>query len=124
MDQTVRDNPKTAIGSGTGVLGVAVNGGVMGGKRGETSSINLASPVLPPAADTQILVRETREILLNGSSVGKTSIEVSREGGTWKSTVPITLPAYGAPGNYRGIAAIESRDAGTGREETSFQVSQ
>ena len=182
MDQTVRDNPKTAIGAGTGVLGGAVVGGLIGGKRGaliggllggltggaighyldqqekdraqttreyryspaqgtqlkietvranpaalspgETVNINLTYAVLTPTADTQILVRETREILLNDSSVGKTSIEVSREGGTWKSTVPITLPANAAPGNYRVIASIESRDAGTDREETSFQVSQ
>jgi len=89
---------------------------------GETVNINLTYAVLTPTADTQVLVRETREILLNGNSVGKTSIEISREGGTWKSTVPITLPANAAPGKYLVIASIDSRTAGTDRRETSFQV--
>ncbi len=91
---------------------------------GETVNINLTYAVLTPTANTQVLVRETREILLNGNSVGKTSIEVSREGGTWKSTVPITLPANAAPGKYLVIASIDSRTAGTDRRETFFQVSQ
>ena len=91
---------------------------------GETVNINLTYAVLTPTADTQVLVRETREIFLNGNSVGKTSIEVSREGGTWKSTVPITLPANAAPGKYLVIASIDSQAAGTDRKETSFQVSQ
>ncbi|MGA6993681.1 MAG: glycine zipper domain-containing protein [Candidatus Deferrimicrobiaceae bacterium] len=89
---------------------------------GETVNINLTYAVLTPTADTQVLVRETREILLNGNSVGKTSIDVSREGGTWKSTVPITLPVNAGPGKYRVIASIDSRTAGTDRQETSFQV--
>ncbi len=89
---------------------------------GETVNINLTYAVLTPAADTQVLVRETREILLNGNPVGKTSIDVSREGGTWKSTVPITLPANASPGEYRVIASIDSRTAGTDRRETSFRV--
>ncbi len=180
MEQTVRDNPKTTIGAGTGVLGGAVVGGLNGGKRGaliggllgglaggavghyldqqekdraqtsreydyspsqgtrlrieavqanpgsvspgETVNINLTYAVLTPTADTQVLVRETREILLNDGQVGKTSIDISREGGTWKSTVPITLPANAAPGNYRVIASIETRSAGTDRRETSFRV--
>jgi outer membrane lipoprotein SlyB len=91
---------------------------------GETVNINLTYAVLTPTADTQVLVRETREILLNGNSVGQTSIDVSREGGTWKSTVPITLPANAAPGKYRVIASIASQTAGTDRQETSFQVRQ
>jgi hypothetical protein len=85
-------------------------------------NINLTYAVLTPTADTQILVRETREIFLNGSSVGKTSIEVSREGGTWKSTVPITLSANAAPGDYRVLASVESQGAATARQETSFKV--
>ena len=89
---------------------------------GETVNINLTYAVLTPTADAQLLVRETREILLNDNPVGKTSIDISREGGTWKSTVPITLPANAAPGNYRVIASIETRTAGTDRRETSFRV--
>ena len=177
--QTVRENPKTAIGTGTGVVGGAVAGGLIGGKRGaviggllgaltggaigryfdqrekdlsqtsmeqgyspsqgtrlkiesvrsnpgvlapgETVNINLTYAVLTPSADRQVLVKETREILVNGASVGKTSIEITREGGTWKSTVPVTLPANVASGNYRVVASIES-GGGKDIDETFFKV--
>ncbi len=89
---------------------------------GETININLTYAVLVPAADQQVLVKESREILVNGASVGKTSIEVSREGGTWKSTVPITLPVNAAPGSYRVVASVETKGGGKDVEETFFKV--
>ncbi len=89
---------------------------------GETININVTYAVLVPAADQQVLVKETREILMNGASVGKTSIDVSREGGTWKSTVPVTLPANAAPGSYRVIASVETKGGGKDVEETFFKV--
>jgi len=89
---------------------------------GETVNINMTYAVLTPSEDKQILVKETREILLDGKSVGKTSIEISREGGTWKSTVPITLPANAAPGQYSVVVSIESPSVGTHRRETFFRV--
>lgn len=89
---------------------------------GETVNINMTYAVLTPSEDQQILVRETREILFNGNSVGKTSIEISREGGTWKSSVPITLPVNAGRGEYRVIASIESQNIGPDRRETVFRV--
>lgn len=89
---------------------------------GETININVTYAVLVPAADQQVLVRESREILVNGAVVGKTSIDVSREGGTWKSTVPITLPANAALGTYRVIASVETKGGGKDVEETFFKV--
>lgn len=177
--QTVRENPKTTIGAGTGAVGGAVVGGLVGGKRGaiiggllgaltggaigsyfdqrekdlsqtsreqgyspsegtrlkiesiranpavlapgETVNINLTYAVLTPSADRQVMVKETREILVNGASVGKTSIDITREGGTWKSTVPVILPANAASGNYRVVASIES-GGGKDIDETFFKV--
>ena len=89
---------------------------------GETININVTYAVLVPAADEQVLVKETREILMNGSSVGKTSIDVSREGGTWKSTVPVTLPANAALGSYRVVASVETKGGGKDVDETFFKV--
>lgn len=89
---------------------------------GETVNINVTYAVLVPAEDRQVLVRETREILVDGASVGKTSIDVSREGGTWKSTVPVTLPANAAPGNYRVLASVETKGGGKDVDETFFKV--
>lgn len=89
---------------------------------GETVHINLTYAVLTPNADDQILVRETRKILMNHTVVGETSIDISREGGTWRSAVPVTLPANAAAGNYRVIAMVESRGVGKDVEETFFRV--
>jgi len=89
---------------------------------GETIHINLTYAVLTPNADDQILVKETRKILKNNTVVGETSIDISREGGTWRSTVPITLPENAATGNYRVIAQVESRGVGRDVEETFFHV--
>jgi hypothetical protein len=89
---------------------------------GETVNINLTYAVLTPSENQQVPVKETREIFFNGNSVGKTSIEISREGGTWKSTVPITLPANATPGQYRVRASVESQTAGVDSLETFFQV--
>jgi hypothetical protein len=89
---------------------------------GETVNVNMTYAVLTTSSEQQVLVRETRDIQVNGASVGKTHIDIAREGGTWKSTVPITLPANAPKGNYRVIASVEgaggSRDAG----EASFRV--
>jgi len=178
--QSVRENPNTTIGAGTGVVGGAVVGGIIGGKRGaviggllggltggaighymdqkektlsqtsreygyapaqgtrlkietvrsrpsvlfpgETVNIDLTYAVLTPSADQQVLVRETREILVNGTSVGKTEIKIEREGGTWKSIVPIMLPADAPVGKYRVIASVESAGGGKDVEETNFKV--
>ena len=91
---------------------------------GETVNINLTYAVLAPSSDTQVLVRETREILVNGSSVGKTSIDIAREGGTWKSIVPITLPVDAPAGKYRVVASIETTGGGKDIGETFFKVRQ
>jgi len=178
--QAVRENPNTTIGAGTGVVGGAVVGGLLGGRRGaviggllgglaggaighymdqkektlaqasreygytpaqgtrlkiegvhtnpgvlapgETVNINLTYAVLTPSADRQVLVKETREILVNGTSVGKTSIEIEREGGTWKSIVPITLPVDAPAGKYRVIASVEGVGGGKDVEEAHFKV--
>ncbi|GAB4366510.1 MAG: hypothetical protein Kow00128_10050 [Deltaproteobacteria bacterium] len=89
---------------------------------GDTVNINLQYAVLTPNADDQILVRETRKILRGDQVVGETSIDISREGGTWRSTVPVTLPVQASTGNYRVIATVESRGVGRDVEETFFHV--
>lgn len=89
---------------------------------GETLNIHLTYAVLTPSPQTQVLVRETREILMNGARVGETSVEITREGGTWRSTVPITLPVNAPPGNYRVIASVETKGGGKDVEEAFFKV--
>jgi hypothetical protein len=89
---------------------------------GDTVEIQLTFAVLTPREDVTVLVRENREILFNGVRVGEASVDIEREGGTWRSVVPITLPENARPGNYRVVASVESRGGGKDIEEITFRV--
>jgi hypothetical protein len=89
---------------------------------GDTVEIHLTYAVLTPREDVMVPVRESREILFNGSKVGEASVDIEREGGTWRSVVPITLPGDARPGTYRVVASVESRGGGKDIEEITFRV--
>ena len=89
---------------------------------GDTVEIQLTYAVLTPREDVMVPVRESREILFNGSKVGEASVDIEREGGTWRSVVPIPLPGNARPGNYRVVASVESHGGGKDVEEITFRV--
>jgi len=89
---------------------------------GDTVEIQLTYAVLTPREDVMVPVRESREILFNGSTVGEASVDIEREGGTWRSVVPITLPGNARPGSYRVVVSVESRGGGKDIEEITFLV--
>ena len=89
---------------------------------GETVDIQVTYAVLTPQEDAMVPIRETRQILHNDETVGEASVDIEREGGTWRSVVPITLPAAARPGNYRVVATVESRGGGKDVEEITFRV--
>jgi len=89
---------------------------------GDIVEIQLTYAVLTPREDLLVPVRESREILFNGVKVGEASVDIEREGGTWRSVVPITLPGDARPGNYRVVASVESHGGGKDVEEISFRV--
>ena len=89
---------------------------------GDTVEIQLTYAVLTPREDVMIPVREKREILFEGIKVGEASVDIEREGGTWRSVVPITLPGNARPGSYRVVASVESRGGGKDVEEITFRV--
>jgi len=89
---------------------------------GDTVEIQLTYAVLTPREDVMVPVRESREILFNGVKVGEASVDIEREGGTWRSVVPITLPGNARPGNYRVVVSVESRGGGKDVEEITFRV--
>jgi len=89
---------------------------------GETIDIQMTYAVLTPKEGVMVPVKETREILFNGSRVGQTSVDIEREGGTWRSVVPITLPPDARPGSYRVVASVESRGGGKDIDEIAFRV--
>jgi len=89
---------------------------------GDTVEIQLTYAVLTPREDVLVPVHENREILFEGIKVGEASVDIEREGGTWRSVVPITLPGNARPGNYRVVASVESRGGGKDIEEITFRV--
>lgn len=89
---------------------------------GDTVEIQMTYAVLTPREDVMVPVRESREILFDGIKVGEASVDIEREGGTWRSVVPITLPGNARPGNYRVVASVESRSGGKDVEEITFRV--
>jgi outer membrane lipoprotein SlyB len=89
---------------------------------GDTVEIQLTYAVLTPREDVMVPVRESRAILFEGSKVGEASVDIEREGGTWRSVVPITLPGNARPGSYRVVASVESRGVGKDVEEITFRV--
>jgi len=89
---------------------------------GDTVEIQLTYAVLTPREDVMVPVRESREILFEGSKVGEASVDIEREGGTWRSTVSITLPGNARPGNYRVVASVETHGGGRDVEEITFRV--
>jgi len=89
---------------------------------GDTVEIQLTYAVLTPREDVMVPVRESREILFNGVKVGEASVDIEREGGTWRSVVPITLPENARPGNYRVVVSVDSRAVDKDIEEISFRV--
>ena len=89
---------------------------------GDTIEIQLTYAVLTPREDVMVPVKENREILFNGTKVGEASVDIEREGGTWRSVVPITLPGNARPGTYRVVATVEARGGGKDIEEITFRV--
>jgi len=89
---------------------------------GDTVEIQLTYAVLTPREDVMVPVRESREILFEGTKVGEVSVDIEREGGTWRSVVPITLPGNARPGTYRVVASVDSRVGGKDIEEITFRV--
>jgi len=67
------------------------------------------------------LVHEVREIRVNGDVIGRPEHTIQRKGGTWVSTVPITVPSDAESGIYKLTAIVETDEAGDVRD-TTFEV--
>jgi len=66
-------------------------------------------------------VHEVREIRKEGDLVARPEVTISRQGGTWSSSIPIRLPDNAEPGTYVVTNIVETEDAGDVREST-FRV--
>ncbi|MCL2103070.1 MAG: hypothetical protein FWH25_03435 [Syntrophorhabdaceae bacterium] len=89
---------------------------------GDTIDIRIKYAVLTPQEDMTVIVNETREILFEENRVGEASANIEREGGTWRSSVPITLPQNASPGIYRIVVSIRTPNGEKDVEEVTFRV--
>jgi hypothetical protein len=69
----------------------------------------------------EISVVETREIRHNGQLVGRPEVRVSQTGGTFDSSVPLTLPDRAERGKYVVLTTIQAGNTKDARE-TTFTV--
>ncbi len=90
-------------------------------KPGEKVDLKTTYALLGTSAGETLNITETREIRLNGELVGKPEVNVTRNGGTFTSTIPLLLPADAKKGTYRVTTTIQSASAKDSRE-TSFVV--
>jgi len=67
---------------------------------GGTVEMKMTYAVLTPAETTEVRVIEKREIRHNGELVGNPEVTVTHKGGTYTSSIPLTLPADAKKGLY------------------------
>lgn len=67
---------------------------------GGTVEMKMTYAVLTPAETTEVSVIEKREIRHNGELVGNPEVTVTHKGGTYTSSIPLTLPANAKKGLY------------------------
>lgn len=70
--------------------------------------MKLTYAVLTPAEATELTLVEKREIRHEGSLVGNPEITVVRKGGTYTSSIPLTLPADAKKGLYVVTSTVRS----------------
>lgn len=88
---------------------------------GDTINLNMRFAVLTRNAQQAIQVSERRQIFVNSSVVGDSTLQVQRMGGTWTSSQPLTLPANAASGSYRVVMSVTA-DGTEATQQTTFTV--
>ncbi len=87
---------------------------------GQQVDMTMTYAVLAPGSEN-INVVESRKITHNGQEVGEPQITVQREGGTYTSNIPLTLPSNAQPGTYYVALEVRSPQSSDVRY-SSFQV--
>ena len=88
---------------------------------GDTINLNMRFAVLARNAQQTIQVSERRQVFLNSSVVGDSTLQAQRMGGTWTSSQPLTLPANTASGSYRVVMSVTA-DGTESIQQTTFTV--
>lgn len=75
---------------------------------GETVDLKMTYAVLTPVSYEEINLTEIREVTYRGELVGNPEIRTDRTGGTYTTTVPLSLPRHAARGEYKVRFIVES----------------
>jgi len=88
---------------------------------GDKVEMKLTYAVLTPKEEDQLEICEKREIRLNGELVGNPEVKVNRKGGTYSSSIPLTLPSSAKKGLYVVVGTVQS-DKLSDTIQTAFTV--
>lgn len=88
---------------------------------GQKVELKMTYAVLGTPAGKMLDVSETREIKYQGELFAKPKMYVSREDGTYSSTIPITVPSGAKKGKYTVIMTVKAQKASDSRQ-VSFNV--
>lgn len=90
-------------------------------KPGDTVQLVTHYALLTPDPTRAVSVTERREITKAGQMVGNPVLTVDRTGGTWASSIPLTLPANAATGVYHVNMAVRTNGS-LASKATTFTV--
>jgi outer membrane lipoprotein SlyB len=90
-------------------------------RRGERVNLITHYALLTPSPNQPTTVTERLEIRRAGELTGNPVHTVQRQGGTWASAIPLTLPQSARPGTYRVTTIVEAGDS-QDSATTSFTV--
>jgi hypothetical protein len=83
---------------------------------GEVVDMKVTYAVLTPSEHERIDITEIRKITHNGELVGNPRVRVTRDAGTYASTLPLRLPPDADAGTYLVTTTIESASSSDVRE--------
>lgn len=86
---------------------------------GETVDIEMTYALLG-AGSSGTDVSEIREIRYKGELFGKPQVRVTRDDGTYSSTIPLTLPSDAKRGKYSVILTVEAKNVSDSKEVTFY----
>ena len=87
---------------------------------GEKVELKITYAVLAPDPQSVISITETREIRREGELVGKPEVNVSHNGGTYTSSIPIFMPSDAKKGRYNAIMTVQTQNAKDSKETTFY----
>ncbi len=88
-------------------------------RAGEKVDIRMSYALLG-AGPSGTEVSEIREIRYNGQLFGKPQVNVTREDGTYSSTIPITLPSDAEKGKYSVIMTVHAANVSDSKEAVFY----